>query len=256
MAAGEVIVIPCLSDNYTYLVRCHRSEVTAIIDPGEAAPVIAALEERDWNLDLVINTHHHHDHIGGNAELIEKYGAKLLGPAAETARIPDMDETCAEGDQVLIGDLEGKVFDVPGHTSGHIAFYFPAITALFSGDSLFALGCGRLFEGTPEQMWHSLQKFRGLPASTQVYCGHEYTQANANFAKTIEPNNSILTARCQDIDGLRARNLPTIPSRLDVELATNPFLRADDPSVAEALGMNGESPVAIFTEIRKRKDNF
>lgn len=256
MAAGEVIVIPCLSDNYTYLVRCHYSEVTAVIDPGEAAPVIAALEEKGWHLDLVINTHHHHDHIGGNAELIEKYGAKLLGPAAETARIPNMDETCAEGDQVLIGDLEGRVFDVPGHTSGHIAFYFPAVTALFSGDSLFALGCGRLFEGTPAQMWESLCKFRNLPASTQIYCGHEYTQSNARFAKTIEPDNPILIARCQDIDGLRSRNLPTIPSRLDVELATNPFLRADEPTVAENLGMSGQSPVEIFAEIRKRKDNF
>ena len=256
MAAGEVIVIPCLSDNYTYLVRCHRSEMTAIIDPGEAAPVIAALEERGWQLDLVINTHHHHDHIGGNAELMEKYGAKLLGPTAEKSRIPNMDETAAEGDQVLIGELEGRVFDVPGHTSGHIAFYFPAITALFSGDSLFALGCGRLFEGTPEQMWQSLQKFRNLPPSTQVYCGHEYTQSNARFAKTIEPDNAILAARCQDIDGLRARNIPTIPSRIDVELVTNPFLRADDPDVAKAMGMTGATPSEIFTEIRKRKDHF
>ena len=256
MAAGEVIVIPCLSDNYTYLVRCHRSEVTAIVDPGEAAPVIAALEERDWNLDLVINTHHHHDHIGGNAELIEKYGAKLLGPTAETARIPNMDETCAEGDQVLIGDLEGRVFDVPGHTSGHIAFYFSAITALFSGDSLFALGCGRLFEGTPEQMWHSLQKFRNLPPSTQVYCGHEYTQANAKFAKTIEPDNAILIARCQDIDRLRARNLPTIPSRLDVELATNPFLRADEPDLHARWGGDSASAAETFAALRKAKDDF
>ncbi|NIZ00115.1 hydroxyacylglutathione hydrolase [Thalassospira lucentensis] len=256
MAAGEVIVIPCLSDNYTYLVRCHRSEMTAIIDPGEAAPVIAALKEREWQLDLVINTHHHNDHIAGNGELIEKYGAKLLGPTAEKDRIPNMDETVAEGDQVLVGELQGRVFDVPGHTSGHIAFYFPAITALFSGDSLFALGCGRLFEGTPEQMWQSLQKFRNLPDSTQVYCGHEYTQANAKFAKTIEPDNPILAARCQDIDGLRARNIPTIPSRIDVELATNPFLRADQPSVAAALGMEGSTPTEIFTEIRKRKDNF
>ncbi|MEQ9346201.1 MAG: hydroxyacylglutathione hydrolase [Thalassospira sp.] len=256
MAAGEVIVIPCLSDNYTYLVRCHRSETTAIVDPGEAGPVIKALEERDWTLDLVINTHHHHDHIGGNGELIEKYGAKLLGPTAEAARIADMDETCAEGDQVLIGELEGRVFDVPGHTSGHIAFYFPAITALFSGDSLFALGCGRLFEGTPAQMWESLQKFRNLPNSTLVYCGHEYTQSNARFAKTIEPDNATLIARCQDIDGMRARNIPTIPSRIDVELATNPFLRADDPGVAKAIGMIGATPTEIFTEIRKRKDNF
>ncbi|WP_417823256.1 hydroxyacylglutathione hydrolase [Thalassospira lucentensis] len=256
MAAGEVIVIPCLSDNYTYLVRCHRSEMTAIIDPGEAAPVIKELEDRDWQLDLVINTHHHHDHIGGNAELMKKYGAKLLGPTAEKARIPDMNEMVAEGDQVLIGELEGRVFDVPGHTSGHIAFYFPAITALFSGDSLFALGCGRLFEGTPEQMWQSLQKFRNLPNSTQVYCGHEYTQSNAKFAKTIEPENAILAARCQDIDGLRARNIPTIPSRIDVELATNPFLRADHPDVATALGMENATPTEIFTEIRMRKDNF
>lgn len=256
MAAGEVIVIPCLSDNYTYLVRCHHSEKTAVIDPGEAAPVTAELERRGWELDLVINTHHHHDHIGGNGELIAKYGAKLLGPRAETARIANMDETVAEGDAVLIGELAGRVFDVPGHTSGHVAFYFPAITALFSGDSLFALGCGRLFEGTPEQMWQSLCKFRDLPGSTLVYCGHEYTQANARFAKTIEPDNAILQARCQDIDGMRARNLPTIPSRLDVELATNPFLRADDPAVASALGMTGENPVAIFAEIRKRKDNF
>ncbi|WP_339859823.1 hydroxyacylglutathione hydrolase [Thalassospira alkalitolerans] len=256
MLAGDVFVIPCLSDNYTYLVRCHETGTTAIIDPGEAAPVIKALEDRGWSLDLVINTHHHHDHIGGNAELIAKYGAKLYGPRAEKARISGMDQTFAEGDDITIGALKGQVFDVPGHTSGHVAFYFPAIHALFSGDSLFALGCGRLFEGTPAQMWQSLCKLRDLPGDTMVYCGHEYTQSNARFAATIETSNAALKARCAEIDDLRSRDIATVPSRLDVELATNPFLRADAPSVAGDLGMTGANPTAIFTEIRGRKDRF
>lgn len=256
MSAGDVFVIPCLSDNYTYLVRCHETGTTAIVDPGEAGPVISALEDHGWSLDIVINTHHHNDHIGGNGELITKYDAKLIGPRAETARIPGMDQKVAEGDTVMIGKLSGQVFDVPGHTSGHIAFYFPAVSALFSGDSLFALGCGRLFEGTPDQMWQSLQKFRDLPGETLVYCGHEYTQSNARFAATIETGNVALKARCAEIDDLRARGIPTIPSRLDKELATNPFLRADHASVARDLGMKGATAAEIFAEIRGRKDRF
>ncbi|HBN51204.1 MAG: hydroxyacylglutathione hydrolase [Thalassospira sp.] len=256
MSAGDVFVIPCLSDNYIYLVRCHETGTTVIVDPGEAGPVISALEDRGWSLDIVINTHHHNDHIGGNAELIARYGAKLIGPKAETMRIPGMDQTVAEGDEVMIGALSGQVFDVPGHTSGHIAFYFPAVSALFSGDSLFALGCGRLFEGTPAQMWQSLQKFRNLPGETLVYCGHEYTQSNARFAATIETDNVALKARCAEIDDLRARGIPTIPSRMDKELATNPFLRADHASVASDLGMEGATATEIFAEIRGRKDRF
>lgn len=256
MSAGEVILIPNRSDNYIYLVRCATTGTTAVVDPGDAQPVIDALESRGWDLDIILNTHHHNDHIGGNAELKARYGALLIGPTAEKDRIPDMDETVAEGEHPRIGDLTGGVFDVPGHTRGHIAFHFPAIHALFSGDSLFALGCGRLFEGTPAQMWESLVKFRALPIETRVYCGHEYTLTNARFSLTIEPDNAALKARASAIETLRMADRPTIPSLLGEEFDTNPFMRADNPDVSEAIGMLGAAPEAVFAEIRKRKDNF
>ena len=256
MAALEITLIPALSDNYVYLVREPDSATTAVVDPAVPEPVIAALDDRGWTLDLILNTHHHADHIGGNDALKQRYGAKVIGPAADAHRIATLDRQVREGDRVSIGDQEGEVFEVPGHTSGHIAFWFPRSNALFCGDTLFALGCGRLFEGTPEQMWRSLSKLRTLPDTAAVFCGHEYTESNAKFAVTIEPDNGALRTRAEEIAATRRRGEPTIPASLGLEKATNPFLRADLPETQAAIGMAGGDPVAVFAEIRGRKDRF
>ena len=252
----EIAVFPARSDNFGYLVRDDASGRVAAIDAPEEAPIIAELDKRGWALTDIFITHHHPDHTDAIAPLKRRFDCNVIGPKDEAGKIAGLDTLVGGGDTVTLGETVFEVIDVPGHTLGHIAFFAPEEKVLFSADALFSMGVGRMFEGDAHSMWAGLERLKALPPETMVYCGHEYTQANAKFAKTIEPDNAILIARCQDIDRLRARNLPTIPSRLDVELATNPFLRADDPSVAEALGMTGESPVAIFTEIRKRKDNF
>ena len=256
MSALEIELIPALSDNYVYLVREPVSGTTAVVDPAVPEPVIAILEARGWTLDLILNTHHHGDHIGGNAALKERYGAKVIGPAADAHRISTLDRQVREGDRVSIGDQEAEVFEVPGHTSGHIAFWFANSNALFCGDTLFALGCGRLFEGTPAEMWHSLGKLRALPDSAKIYCGHEYTESNAQFAVTIEPDNADLAKRADEIAATRRRGEPTIPASLGLEKATNPFLRADVAATQAAIGMAEGDPVAVFAEIRGRKDRF
>jgi hydroxyacylglutathione hydrolase len=217
--------------------------------------VFAALAETGWRLTHVLNTHHHPDHTGGNLALKEKTGCIIVGPRADRARIPGIDIDVADGEDYAFGKQVARVFDVPGHTRGHIAFWFGGSRALFCGDTLFTLGCGRLFEGTPQQMWHSLSKLRTLPPETRVYCGHEYTQANARFALTVEPRNEALVARARRVDELRQRDLPTVPATLGEELATNPFLRADQPALQAAMGASGD-PVATFAEIRRRKDVF
>jgi hydroxyacylglutathione hydrolase len=252
----DIHLIPAFSDNYIYLLRDPASGAVGVVDPGDADPVIEELERRGWRLTTIFNTHHHNDHIGGNAELKARYGATVIGARADAHRIPDLDTALDEGDRVAFGTETGTVIAVPGHTSGHIAFHFPDQQALFCGDTLFALGCGRLFEGTAEQMWTSLSKLRALPDSTRVYCGHEYTQSNARFAVTIEPDNAELRARVDEIADLRAQGRPTIPSTMGLERRTNPFLRADEPSVQRALGMAGAAPAAVFADIRKRKDTF
>ncbi len=256
MAALEIILVPALSDNYIYLAHDSDTGDTAVIDPAEAAPVQGALNARGWQLTHILNTHHHMDHIGGNAELKAAYGCPIVGPRAEAARIPGMDVMVAETDTYAIGTQTGKVFDVPGHTTGHIAFWFEGSDALFCGDTLFVLGCGRMFEGTPEGFWNSLTKLRALPDSANVYCGHEYTQSNARFAVAVDPDNAALKVRSEEIDRMRAAGKPTIPSKLGQEKQINPFLRADDPAMQAAVGMNGADPTAVFAEIRKRKDNF
>jgi len=252
----DIQLIPAFSDNYVYLFKDPASEAVGIVDPGEAEPVLAALDRLGWRPTHIFNTHHHADHIGGNGVLKQRFGCTIVGPAADRNRIPDLDVAVGEEDTYRFGSQEVRVFETPGHTSGHISLWFSEASALFSGDTLFALGCGRLFEGTPAQMWNSLLKLRALPADTRIYCGHEYTLSNARFAVTVDPDNPALKERAADIVILRDAGKPTIPTTLGVERATNPFLRADDPSVAAAVGLAGANPVEVFAEIRRRKDRF
>jgi hydroxyacylglutathione hydrolase len=256
MAALEIELIPALKDNYIYLLREPASGRVAVVDPCEAAPVEAVLDRHGWRLDLILNTHHHNDHIGGNEGLKRRYGVEVVAPAADRHRIPTLDRAVAEGDRVRLGEEEAVVIEVPGHTSGHIAFWFAGSHALFCGDTLFSLGCGRLFEGTPTQMWTSLSKLRALPDAAMVHCGHEYTAANARFATHIEPNNAALARRAEEVARIRAEGRPTIPANLGVEKAINPFLRADDPALAAAMGMAGAGAVEVFAAVRAAKDKF
>jgi len=256
MAQLTIHQIPVLSDNYVYLVHAAATGETAVVDPAVAPPVLAALEQKGWRLTHILNTPHHADPPGGTLALKQATGCTIVGPRADAARIPGIDVEVGEGDRYRFGGEEALVFDVPGHTRGHIAYHFADSKALFCGDTLFALSCGRLFEGTPAQMWASLGKFRSLPADTLVYCAHEYTQSNARFALTVDPQNENLKARAAEIDRLRAAGQPTVPSLLGEEVATNPFLRADDTGVAAAVGLAGADPVSVFAEVRKRKDNF
>ena len=256
MAKLRIHRIPARTDNYLWLVHEPDTDTVAIVDPADAEPVIAKCEELGLYLTHILNTHHHGDHVGGNLALKEKYDCVIIGPAADEARIPGIDIAVGEDDTVALGTETARVFDVPGHTRGHIAYWFANSEALFCGDTLFALGCGRLFEGTPEQMWESLSKFDEIPDETRVYCAHEYTQANARFARSIDPDNAALKKRAASIDRLRAKDTPTVPSTLGEERATNPFLRADDPDFQAALGLGTDDPVAVFAETRSRKDHF
>ncbi|MDB5409224.1 MAG: gloB [Rhodospirillales bacterium] len=255
---SELVIhqIPALNDNYIYLAHEPATKATAVVDPSVAAPVLAALAEKGWKLTHILNTHHHNDHTGGNLELKAATGAIIVGPLADRERIPGIDVALAEGQKYSVGEASAAVFDVPGHTRGHIAFWFEGSRALFCGDTLFLMGCGRMFEGTAPQMWNSLSKLRALPPETRVYCGHEYTQANARFALTVEPDNKALIERARAIDQARAAGRSTVPGLLGDELATNPFLRADRPELQQAAGMAGADPVAVFAEIRHRKDVF
>jgi hydroxyacylglutathione hydrolase len=249
-------LVPLLKDNYAYLLRCEATGTTGIIDPSEVDPVLQRLAARGWRLDWVLNTHHHADHSGGNLGLKAATGCRIAGPLADRDRIPGIDLALGDGETFAFGAASATVLDIPGHTRGHIAFWFEADAALFCGDTLFALGCGRMFEGTPPQMWHSLSRLRALPPETRVYCGHEYTQANARFALAVDGANPDLQARSAEIDRLRAAGRPTIPSTIGEERLTNPFLRADDPGLAAAVGLAGAPPDQVFGEIRRRKDSF
>ncbi len=253
---AEILTIPCLADNYAYLLHDPETGETALVDAPESGPVLAALGERGWRLGQIFLTHHHWDHVDGVEALRKATGARVLGAAADAHRLPPLDQALQPGDGVALGGEKGVVIDVPGHTIGHIAFHFPETGAAFTADSLMALGCGRLFEGTPAQMWESLGRLAALPEDTLVCSGHEYTESNARFALTIEPENPALQARAREIGERRAQGLPTVPSRLGEELATNPFLRAGEPAIRARLGMENATDVEVFAEIRRRKDSF
>jgi hydroxyacylglutathione hydrolase len=252
----EIVTIPCLQDNYAFLLHDPASGATALIDAPEAGPIASELAERGWRLSDILITHHHGDHVDGVAALRAASGARVWGAAADASRLPPLDHALVEGDTVTIGGLKGQVIDVSGHTVGHIAYHFPEAGAVFTADSLMALGCGRLFEGSAEQMWQSLRKLAALPPETQVCSGHEYTAANARFALTVEPDNAALRTRSQDVEAARAAGRATVPSTLAEELATNPFLRAAEPGIAAHLDMTGAAPVDVFARIRSLKDAY
>jgi hydroxyacylglutathione hydrolase len=246
----------CLTDNFGVLIHDLGSGATASIDAPEAGPVEAALKRTGWRLTDILVTHHHGDHTGGIAQLKQAHKCRVVAPRNEAQRIPLVDETVGEGDTVKVGALAGRVIETPGHTAGHISYFFPAEKLAFVGDTLFSIGCGRVIEGNPAMMWQSLLKLRGLPDDTQFYCGHEYTQANVRFAKTIEPNNKALAARAEEVSRLLGAGKSTIPATIGAEKAANPFLRADVTEVAQSVGLAGSPAWKVFAEIRERKNKF
>jgi len=252
----ELVTVPCLSDNYAFLVHDAASGETALIDIPEAAPILAALDERGWTLSQIWITHHHDDHVQGLKEVLEKHPAPVTGGKADAHRLPKLDREIAEGDTLEIGGEKGDVIDVSGHTVGHLAFHFPDSKLAFTADSLMALGCGRVFEGTFPQMHESLQKLAALPSDTVICSGHEYTTANGRFAMSIEPGNPDLISRVERIADARAKGEPTVPSLLSEELATNPFLRTESPEVRRTCGLPDAPAAEVFAEVRRRKDNF
>lgn len=250
----EIRLVPCLADNYAVIVK--DGSTVFLVDAPEAAPIREQLDRDGWSLTHILITHKHDDHIAGIPDLVAAYNPEVIGPAAEADKIPGLTKTVREGDVVEVGPFRADVYDTPGHTLGHIVFHFADLGLLFSGDTQFALGCGRLFEGTPVQMWDSLKKLRALPDETMVYCGHEYTLSNARFAVTIDPDNEMLRTRAAEIERARADGVPTVPFRLGLDKETSPFLRADVPAVASGVGKPGADPDTVFTEVRGQKDRF
>jgi hydroxyacylglutathione hydrolase len=253
---AQIHLFLCLKDNFGVLLHDPASGATAAIDAPEAAPIEAALESIGWRLTDILVTHHHNDHTAGIPALKQQHKCRVVAPHGEAARIPLVDETLREGGTVRVGGLEGRGIETPGHTASPLSFYFPAEKLAFVGDTLFSIGCGRVIEGTPETMWQSLVKLRNLPDDTQFYCGHEYTEANIRFARTIEPDNKALAARAEEVARLRSAGKPTIPATIGAEKAANPFLRADDPEVAKSVGLAGSPAWKVFAEIRERKNRF
>ena len=252
--AAEIRTFTCLSDNFGYLIHDPETRSTASIDAPEAGPIISALERENWALTDILITHHHHDHVGGVAELKKKYKCRVVAPHDNKTAIADVDLRVGNGDVVKVGKLLARVMETPGHTLDHISYVFDADKALFAADTLFSIGCGRVFEGTYPMMWDSLLKLRALPDDFRLYCGHEYTASNVKFALTVEPDNPALKARAAQVAALRADNKPTIPVLLGEEKKSNVFLRADDPAVAAALHLKGANAADVFGELRERKN--
>ncbi len=260
----DVRQLPVLQDNFVYLIRDRAQDAVAVVDPAVAEPVLAAARELGWTITHILNTHHHGDHVGGNIAIKAATGCTIVGPAHDRDRIPGIDVAVADGETYALGGSRAAVFFVPGHTRGHIAYWFkdafpdadPPGGALFCGDTMFSVGCGRLFEGTPGQMWGSLKRLRALPAATRIYCAHEYTASNIRFAVTVDPTNSALRKRAAEVKALREAGKPTVPSTIGEERAVNPFLRADTPEIAASVGLTGHDPVEVFAEVRRRKDSF
>jgi hydroxyacylglutathione hydrolase len=252
----EIRQFPCLSDNYGFLIRDRATGEVATIDTPDPAAIDDQLARAGWRLDMILNTHWHPDHAGGNLALKKKWSCRVVGPHREAAKIPGIDQAVGDGDIISLGASRAQVFETPGHTLGHIIYYVAEDGVAFVGDTIFAIGCGRLFEGTPAQMWSSLSKIAALPPETRLYCAHEYTQANARFALTVDGENGALRERSAEIDRLRAGGLPTVPTTVGAELATNPFLRARDPQIQAAIGLSGADTVDAFAEVRRRKDRF
>jgi hydroxyacylglutathione hydrolase len=254
MAKLEIHQFPCLGDNYGVLIRDAAGDVTAAIDAPDAEAVAAALQAKGWRLTHIFTTHHHGDHTAGNLPLKTETGCTIIGPRAEAATIPGIDQSVGEGDTFSFGAHEVRVLDTPGHTAGHISYWIPSASVAFVGATLFAIGCGRVIEGNAQMMWQSLEKLMALPKETAVYCGHEYTQANAKFALTIEPENQALQKRAKEVDQLRAAGEPTLPTNMRLELETNPFLRPHVAAIQKRLKMEGKPAWQIFGEIRERKN--
>jgi hydroxyacylglutathione hydrolase len=253
---AEIVTVPCLKDNYAYLFRDEATGTVALVDAPETGPIEAALRGKGWGLDLILITHHHGDHVEGVDALRRGYGARVAGAAADRRRLPALDLELAPGDTVAVGESPGQVLDVPGHTVGHIAYWFAEAGALFSGDSLMVMGCGRLFEGTPDQMWQSLCAMAALPDETLVFSGHEYAESNTRFALSVDTDNPALQARAKEIAAMRQMGGATVPARLELERRTNPFLRSGVAEFKARLGLEKLPDAQVFAEIRRRKDAF
>ena len=252
----KIEIIPCLNDNYSYLIHDEISNTVAIVDPSEFIPCDTIISKNYKKLDFILNTHHHYDHVGGNEELKKKYNSKVLGFENDKNRIPQIDTVLKDNQEFKIGTLNFTTIFIPGHTRGHVAFYFKKERVVFSGDTLFSLGCGRVFEGTYKQMFQSLNKLKNLPGETKVYCGHEYTFKNLEFCLKFNPNNNFLKKKKNNIELSLKNKKPTIPSTIADEIKANIFFRVNDPDVKKAINLENSSDIEIFTKLRDLKDNF
>ena len=252
----EVTIIKCLSDNYSYLIKDKKTDLVGIVDPSEFDPVDIEISKTYKKLDFILNTHHHNDHVGGNIDLKKKYNSKIICSSYDEKKIPGVDIKKSDGDQFSLGETDFKIIHIPGHTLGHIAFYSEQASVIFTGDTLFSLGCGRIFEGTFEQMFESLEKIKNLPKNTMMYCGHEYTEKNGQFCISIDKENVRLRNRIEDAKNKIQKKLPTLPITLGEEIETNIFLRCDDKKIKNNLKMDNGSKLEVFTKLRNLKDKF
>jgi len=252
----KIEIIPCLNDNYSYIIIDEKNKKTCVIDPSESKPIINFLKKKNLKLDYILNTHHHYDHVGGNTELKKKYKSKIIGFEKDNKRIPEIDTLVKDEEIWKEDNFEAKIMHIPGHTLGHICFYFYKENNLFTGDTLFSLGCGKIFEGTYEQMFSSLEKIKKLPLETKIYCGHEYTLQNSRFCIQYDKDNKNLIKKIDQINKKMKNNSPTIPSTLEDELKSNIFLRSNNKKIQTNLNINNDSPLATFSKLRDLKDNF